>query len=492
MPGTGPGITENESTSSGCRSTLTAVLGTKTSGASWSIKVLGQSRFWVNQGAGSAKVLEHRIGRCKERRPGHRRREIQYSIVPPGGDAFEHVLQHFFDDPQISGVADKVRPKFASARTSERHVVTQDVVFDAISVDDRRELLVRLPSGGVLQFDVIRFGSPDDALLRRGVQRMPFVESMQVLLHDNVTATFKCRVVGLDEGGSRQPDAGRIFGAVDKAEEVPGVEISKTLDLVSNRHGIIQGAENEPLEFKTHVGAIGPYVEQQIPRRCHRGMHGPADFGKRPQLCGTARLPQSIPGRTSDRHVAGKAALQVPEPDRPHQSADIGDHAAHPLDRLRCAADRQNQKHRCARQRCDDALRLDRNPIGGIDHAKGLWSYLPISAASAPTGSMYPNACRPSSLLQRRTDRPKRSPAGSRRCAVLPRGRSKDPCASTRPQNRNRICCRSWACSGSPSARIAPRPWRWCRSPPGCRDRPSWRNECPRKALRRGQRCRSD
>ena len=30
-------------------------------------------------------------------------------------DALEHVLQHFFDDPQISGIADKIRPELAAA-----------------------------------------------------------------------------------------------------------------------------------------------------------------------------------------------------------------------------------------------------------------------------------------------------------------------------------------------------------------------------------------
>ena len=105
---------------------------------------------------------------------------------------------------------------------------------------------------------------------------------MQVLLHDNVTATFKGRVVGLDQGRLRQAEAGRIFGAVDEAEQVAGVEIPEALDLVGDRHGIAQRVENEPLEFKAHVGAIGADVEQQVPRRCHRGMNGPADFGERP------------------------------------------------------------------------------------------------------------------------------------------------------------------------------------------------------------------
>ena len=113
----------------------------------------------------------------------------------------------------------------------------------------------------------------------------------------------------LDESRLRQASAGGIFGAVDKAKKVSGIKISKALDFIGNRYGIPQGVENEPLKFKTHVGAICPDVEQQIPRRCHSHMHGSPDFGKGPQLRGTARLPQSIPGGTSNGDVTGKATL---------------------------------------------------------------------------------------------------------------------------------------------------------------------------------------
>jgi hypothetical protein len=108
----------------------------------------------------------------------------------------------------------------------------------------------------------------------------------------------------LDKSGLRQTGAGGIFGAVNKAKKVSGIKISKALDFVGDRHGVPQGVENEPLEFKTHVGAIGPDVEQQIPWRCHSNMHGSPDFSKRPQLSGTARPPKSIPGRTANGNIA--------------------------------------------------------------------------------------------------------------------------------------------------------------------------------------------
>src|SRR3990172_1848197 len=54
--------------------------------------------------------------------------------------------------------------------------------------------------------------------------------------------------------------------------------------------------------------------------------------------------------------------------------------------------------------------------------------------------------------------------------------------SSNPPRSRNRICPPPWSCSGSPSARTAPRPWRWWRSASRRRGRIFLQSEC----LRRG------
>ena len=187
-------------------------------------------------------------------------------------------------------------------------------------------------------------------------------------MHDDVAAARERRVFRLDERRLGQIGAGRIFGAVDEAEQVSGIEIAKAMNLIGDGYGVAERLENEPLELKTHVGAIGPDVEQQISRRRHRGVRRSPDLGERPQLCRTARLSKSIPGGAADRHVARQPALQIPKPDRAQQSANIGNHAAHLADGVRRAADRHHQKYRGARQRRQDALRLNRNAVRGIDH----------------------------------------------------------------------------------------------------------------------------
>ena len=79
---------------------------------------------------------------------------------------------------------------------------------------------------------------------------------------------------------------------------------------------------------------------------------------------------------------------------------------------------------------------------GGREEPAPRWSSngvgLPFKARDA--GSTYPSACRPFSAPRHRTDRPARSPAGSRRSCALRQGRWRGPCASNRPRSQNRTC----------------------------------------------------
>src|SRR5262249_27383801 len=61
---------------------------------------------------------------------------------------------------------------------------------------------------------------------------------------------------------------------------------------------------------------------------------------------------------------------------------------------------------------------------------------------AARSGSTCPSAGRPSSAPRHRIGRPRRRPGGWRRSCALHRCRSRDPCASSRPRSRSRICRR--------------------------------------------------
>jgi hypothetical protein len=82
------------------------------------------------------------------------------------------------------------------------------------------------------------------------------------------------------------------------------------------------------------------------------------------------RLSQATPGSTSDRHIAGETALQIAKSHATHQPANIGDDLAHVLHGGRIGPNGHDQKYRGARQRRNNALRLNRNPVSGISHPK--------------------------------------------------------------------------------------------------------------------------
>jgi len=55
----------------------------------------------------------------------------------------EHVVQHLFNDPEISCITDEIGAVFGVTRAAERHVVTQNIVFYSVFVDNGGQGLVR-------------------------------------------------------------------------------------------------------------------------------------------------------------------------------------------------------------------------------------------------------------------------------------------------------------------------------------------------------------
>ena len=79
--------------------------------------------------------------RHEEQISGDGAAEIKQPIVVAGRAADEHVLEHLLDRAGRPAVADKVSAKFAMARPSEGHVVTQDLDLFAV-LDDCGECAV--------------------------------------------------------------------------------------------------------------------------------------------------------------------------------------------------------------------------------------------------------------------------------------------------------------------------------------------------------------
>lgn len=220
---------------------------------------------------------------------------------------------------------------------------------------------------GVVEFDVVQFRPSDDGLLGFGRQAAPPLEVVDVLLDDDITPPHRPGVaavvgVGRDDG---RVDGGLTHGvgrAVDEAQQVSGVKVTKPDGLVDHRHRVPQQLHDLTLELEAQVSPLGPDVEQNVPRRRHRGVHFALDLPERVEFRGArdTTLCQSVPRVAPDADRARKKSLEVAERHVLDEVVDAGQDGPHRLDGVRVRFDGQDQKGRRRRQGSVDALRFNR------------------------------------------------------------------------------------------------------------------------------------
>jgi hypothetical protein len=183
--------------------------------------------------------------------------------------AEEHALQHLLRDAQMPGVADEVGAVFALAGAAKGHVVAQDVVLGTVSTHDRGEGLVRLLAARRIgQFDIADDLPADDLLLLVLGKPSPRLHLMQIHLHHHVAPAGEFLILTADQRGCADFVPGRIGCAIDEAKEIAGVEIAKARHLVGHRHAAAQLVQQQALEFKAEVLALGPDMSRAWPARC--------------------------------------------------------------------------------------------------------------------------------------------------------------------------------------------------------------------------------
>jgi len=80
--------------------------------------------------------------------------EVEEPIVVARRPADEHVLQHLLDGAGRAAVADEIRAELTVPRSTEGHVVTQDLDLLA-ALDNRGQRVVgRRRLDGIVEFDV--------------------------------------------------------------------------------------------------------------------------------------------------------------------------------------------------------------------------------------------------------------------------------------------------------------------------------------------------
>ena len=107
---------------------------------------------------------------------------------------------------------------------------------------------------------------------------------MQIFLDDDIAAAGEVGIFIADERRGGQIEAGRVGRAVDKAEQVAGIEIAKARDFVDDRHGVPEVVEQNALELEAHVGTFGADVEEKVARRRGGRMNRSLDRRERFQL----------------------------------------------------------------------------------------------------------------------------------------------------------------------------------------------------------------
>jgi hypothetical protein len=134
---------------------------------------------------------------------------------------------------------------------------------------------------------------------------------MQVFLHDHVAAAGKCRILVADDRGLDHLLAARILGAVDEAEQVALVEVTKAVNLVDRRDRATEALHDPGRELEAEIHALGADMEQQIARGRDRVARPRPNLAEDMQL-GRPRLSEhAVPGFGADPHHAGEAGLQV-------------------------------------------------------------------------------------------------------------------------------------------------------------------------------------
>ena len=157
----------------------------------------------------------------------------------------------------------------------------------------------------------MRFG-----LDRQGVPRLQIVE---VLLHDHIASAHEKRVLRANQDGSAGHGADRVFRPVDKAQQVPDVEVLESIYLIAHRHHVTHPIHDLRRQRKPSVSS----VERRPSGRCRLGTApAPPVFASSAWRGSGAALLNSL--RTSRGWTPSRASVQLVLPVRGHPPGRAG------------------------------------------------------------------------------------------------------------------------------------------------------------------------
>src|SRR5262249_44006811 len=134
-----------------------------------------------------------------------------------------------------AAIANKVGAIFTRAGSAEGHVVAHDLKLFAILGNRGERVVRRRRLYRVVQFDVGQLAAADNAFLRLGGKSVPTIQVVEIFLQDYVAAPGERGIFLADDRRIYHRLAAWIFGAVDEAQEVAVVEVTKALNLIDRR-----------------------------------------------------------------------------------------------------------------------------------------------------------------------------------------------------------------------------------------------------------------
>src|SRR5262245_49311043 len=90
---------------------------------------------------------------------------------------------------------------------------------------------------------------------------------LSLFLHDYVAAPGERSILLADDRGIDHGLAARIFGAVDEAEQIAVVEVTKALNLIDRQDRAAKARHDLRRHLEAKVHPLGTDVKEQVPRR---------------------------------------------------------------------------------------------------------------------------------------------------------------------------------------------------------------------------------
>src|SRR5215467_6719526 len=180
---------------------------------------------------------------------------------------------------------------------------------------------------------------------------------MEIFLHDYVATPGERGIFLADDRRIDHRLVARIFGAVDEAQEVAVVEVTKALNLIDRRDRAVKARHDLRRHLEAKIHSLGTDVEEQVPWRGNRMPKPGPDFPERVKFGWPRISEQPVPCIGPDPHHTGKTGFELAKSHRANQRREVRAERSNGRALIGVRIYRQNQEDRGASEWCRYGLR---------------------------------------------------------------------------------------------------------------------------------------